>query len=422
MVPSAQETKPRRNRARAAAKGGLFRRSGRAVSLEEFLAPTGTSEFFSSSWEKTPRLIKRGKPQYHAGLLSTADLDAVLSQIKSPNLETLLRVVRQSGKELLRKTIPDTRRGSPDIQSLYKWMTEGYTLVLNELDQRWAPISMLARSLEERLNHRVGVNAYFTPPRSQGFLPHSDDHDVFILQLEGTKSWRIYEPLIELPTGDVSQEAIQRSLGAPAATFALDVGDMLYIPRGWIHECATSKRASLHLTVGVHVYRWLDFAQQALILAAEKNVVFRKAISPDLLNERRDARILRGRWNELLSILSESVDADEAMGAVVAKFIDGGQPPLDGLFARTSQAERLTLNSLVARRVGMRCLVTMREGVADISFAGNSVSGPFLIDPALRYIMECNQFRVKDLPDSLDAESKLVLIRRLIKEGLLSTA
>lgn len=411
----------RRSRARAAARGGLFHRSGSAIRLEAFLAPAGVTEFFSTAWEKAPRLIKRGKPQYHDRLLSTADLDTVLSQIRSPNIETLLRVVRQRGKELLRKTIPDTRRGSPDLHSLYKWMTEGYTLVLNELDQRWAPISMLARSLEERLNHRVGVNAYFTPPRSQGFLPHSDDHDVFILQLEGMKTWRIYAPLIELPTGDIPQESIQRSLRAPATTCVLDVGDMLYIPRGWIHQCATSKQASLHLTVGVHVYRWLDFAQQALILAAEKNVAFRKAIPANLLNERRDARALRGRWNELLALLSES-DAGEAMGGVAARFIDSGQPPLDGLFARTRQTEGLTLNSLVARRAGMKCLVTMQEGVASIRFPGNAVSGPFLIDPALRYVMESKRFRVKDLPDSLDAESKLVLIRRLIKEGLLTTA
>jgi Cupin superfamily protein len=35
----------------------------------------------------------------------------------------------------------------------------------------------------------VGCNAYLTPPGRQGFAPHSDDIDAFILQLEGTKRW-----------------------------------------------------------------------------------------------------------------------------------------------------------------------------------------------------------------------------------------
>lgn len=35
-------------------------------------------------------------------------------------------------------------------------------------------------------------NAYLTPPGSQGFAPHYDDIDAFILQLEGRKRWSLY--------------------------------------------------------------------------------------------------------------------------------------------------------------------------------------------------------------------------------------
>lgn len=35
---------------------------------------------------------------------------------------------------------------------------------------------------------------YLTPPGTQGFAPHYDDIEAFILQLEGKKYWRLYNP------------------------------------------------------------------------------------------------------------------------------------------------------------------------------------------------------------------------------------
>lgn len=391
-----------------------------AGGLKTFLSPTAPARFFADAWEKIPHRIARKRPRYHEGLISSSDLDAVVAQIRAPAVEALLRVVRQEDKDLRSKTVPTDGRGAPDRQSLHRWMGEGYTLVLNELDQRWGPISMLARGLEDDFGHRVGVNAYFTPPRSQGFLPHADDHDVFILQIEGTKSWRIYKPLIELPTREIPQEEIRRSLGAPARVLTLGPGDLLYLPRGWIHECSTSRSASLHLTVGVHVFRWLDFAKQALELAAQKNLTLRKALPPRALLNPDSAGSVQEHWPKLLHALN-AVDAEEALSGIAAKFVESGQQPLDGRFARGGQAENLTLESTVYRRAGMRCIASMQDRVACIRFPGNSVSGPFRIDPALRFIAKTRRFRVKDLPESLEPGAKLVLVRRLVREGLLST-
>jgi len=39
----------------------------------------------------------------------------------------------------------------------------------------------------------VGANVYLTPAGTQGFAPHFDDVEVFMLQLEGKKRWRLYE-------------------------------------------------------------------------------------------------------------------------------------------------------------------------------------------------------------------------------------
>lgn len=47
-------------------------------------------------------------------------------------------------------------------------------------------------SFEHRLGSLAGASAYLTPPRSQGLEPHHDDVEVFVLQTQGSKRWRLH--------------------------------------------------------------------------------------------------------------------------------------------------------------------------------------------------------------------------------------
>lgn len=55
-------------------------------------------------------------------------------------------------------------------------------------------IHILLSTLQEYFGSMVGANVYLTPPGSQGFAPHYDDIEAFVLQLEGRKHWRLYHP------------------------------------------------------------------------------------------------------------------------------------------------------------------------------------------------------------------------------------
>lgn len=48
--------------------------------------------------------------------------------------------------------------------------------------------------MQEYFHCLVGANAYLTPPNSQGFAPHYDDIEAFVLQIEGRKKWKLYKP------------------------------------------------------------------------------------------------------------------------------------------------------------------------------------------------------------------------------------
>jgi lysine-specific demethylase/histidyl-hydroxylase NO66 len=74
----------------------------------------------------------------------------------------------------------------------------------------------------------VGANVYLTPPGTQGFAPHFDDVDAFLLQLEGKKQWRLYKPKNEDRLARVSSRNFtQEEIGQPCLETTLNAGDML---------------------------------------------------------------------------------------------------------------------------------------------------------------------------------------------------
>jgi hypothetical protein len=68
----------------------------------------------------------------------------------------------------------------------------------------------------------------------------------------------------------------------------------------------------------------------------------------------------------------------------------------------------------------MICWIFREGDSVGIQFPGNEVKAPSYVESALRFIADTETFQVKSLPAPLSDNSKLVLVRRLIKEGLLT--
>ena len=136
---------------------------------------------------------------------------------------------------------------------------EGATMVLQGLHRTWEPIITFAQGLAAELGHPVQVNGYVTPAQSRGFDDHYDVHDVFVLQIAGTKRWRVRPPVHPSPLRNQPwtdhREAIARAArDAPELEVVLKPGDTLYLPRGWVHAATAMGGVSTHLTLGVHTW------------------------------------------------------------------------------------------------------------------------------------------------------------------------
>jgi hypothetical protein len=308
-----------------------------------------------------------------------------------------------------------------DLVELRKRYAEGKTILVHSVQLRVPAVAALARSLEAALHHPVNVNMYLTPPGAQGFGPHFDDHDVFIVQLDGHKNWRLYESVRQLPLKSEDPIVPPERLTGPVEEVRLEPGDLLYLPRGFVHEAFTSEHASLHLTVGIEVLRWADLLTHAVACASMHEAALREAVPPGWVDG-ASAAPLGARFRELLRLLADCAELDDAVAELGEQFIGGLAPLPDGRFAEQTDPQDIDLDTPLQKRPGTVCQVVNRPSYASIRFPGNQIGGPGTIGPALRFLGDVEgEFTARDLPDGLTDNARLVLLRRLVREGLLTT-
>lgn len=292
--------------------------------------------------------------------------------------------------------------GTIDVASAVSAFAEGATIVLQALHHTHPPLAAFCRLLEAELEQPVQTNAYFTPRGSQGLPVHHDTHDVFCLQVAGRKRWLVYEPALELPLRNQRYRSELGEPDEPVLDIELEPGDTLYMPRGWLHEALTSDEDSLHLTIGVNVYTWLDAMRAALEECADE-LELRRSVPEDGVASA-----------DLLGILEARLQPDEVVRRRRSKLVRTRRPVLDDALSELRASDVLTTETLVERRPTV--LSELDDGT--LVFEGKRIRVPDKALGELRAIADSKgPFRATELPGELDAESRLVLLRRLIREG-----
>ena len=154
------------------------------------MAPLSPEEFVRDFYGQRPLLVSRGGCSYLDGWFSKKELDRQLRKCALRWTDDIDAALYTNGA---RKTLNGEGEATPaEAWTLYK--DKGCSLRLSwpqkHSDTVWRMVSLL----EEHFGCGGGANVYATPPGKQGFAPHWDDIDAFILQLEGAKRWRVYAP------------------------------------------------------------------------------------------------------------------------------------------------------------------------------------------------------------------------------------
>uniref|UniRef100_A0A8C4KU73 Bifunctional lysine-specific demethylase and histidyl-hydroxylase n=1 Tax=Dromaius novaehollandiae TaxID=8790 RepID=A0A8C4KU73_DRONO len=409
-------------------RGEIGRARAKVGTDYEAVSGSGKKTMFAARrWERAPLLVRRGEPGYYAGLFSSAELDGIL---RSGEVRFGAHLDVTSYAEGVRETHNPAGRALPAV--VWDFYQNGCSLRLLCPQAFSATVWQFLSILQEHFGSMAGANTYLTPPGSQGFAPHYDDIEAFVLQLEGKKHWRVYGPRTEaevLPQFS-SANLTQAELGEPVLEAVLEAGDLLYFPRGFIHQGVCLPDAhSLHITVSSYQRNsWGDLLEKllpaALQMALEEDVEYRQGLPMDYLgymgvthSDVADARrtAFVEKVQSLIKKLIDYAPIDAAVDQRAKSFLHDCLPPV------LTQSEK-ALNGGTRDEAGVMLYYTTENSRVYHKEEPKSLE----IDPeytdSIEFLLSSypNHVSVDTLPCEA-LEDKISLATLLFEKGILTT-
>lgn len=391
--------------------------------------------FAEENWGRAPRLSRAAElGADFSDLLSVAAIDELVSArgLRTP----FLRMAKDGA---VQPAASFTRGGGAGAgitdqaadDKVLAAIADGSTLVLQGLHRTWPPLVGFGARLAEELGHPVQINAYITPPQNQGFAPHHDVHDVFVLQVSGQKHWIVHRPVVDNPLDNQSFDGFKAKIAERVAEEALidttlEPGDALYLPRGTVHSAEALGETSIHLTVGVHPltrYQLVRFLFDAVQDDPQLRVSLPMGADladPDVLAPHLAATIAA------LRVSLERVPETQIAERIGTNLMQRTRPEAIGPLAQLAAADAVASETRLRRRRALRLRLVSGNGAdgresVKIVLLDRTIDLPASASDAVGVAVDGCAFTPADLP-GLGPEEQLTLARRLLREGVLVRA
>jgi len=383
-------------------------------SIAQLVAPNNAAAFLKEHWESKPLLVARNDPSYFDPIVTLDDIDRAITTLQLAHPDIMLN---DASRDV--KTQDYTlSSGLIDVARLYQQFARGATIILNQLERFLPNLSMMCRALERELSQRFQANIYLTPKNAQGLKVHYDSHDVFVLQVSGTKHWVVYDQPVTLPYRGQSFGENPVDPGAVSMEFDLKPGDTFYLPRGVMHQATSNDNDSLHITVGVLQTSWTELLIEALGRVGLDDPDFRRTLPIGFAHADFDRAAAERTFRDLLARVAKKADFDSVLDHFADELVASRQFALRGQLGQIQRLGDVTVDSRASVRPQL--LYRLREvGESVVVYsAGGEITFPAHAGTALRHALEHEHYAIGSLPGELDDAGKLTLVRRLVREGL----
>lgn len=294
--------------------------------LSELLGGGSAQTFFADTWEKAPRLF-RASPEAPRSMFLRGDWRELARQVS---------LLNDGGVEVIINGRPRKPSAEAEIDDCF---AAGASVRVFKVQRAWPFLRGLLRDMELETGFRFSANLYVTPAEQQGLGHHSDSHDVFVVQMSGAKRWEIFESPFPLPieyrAALVFEEGVKRDhrgdefggrgytkdqAGVPKLELTTEPGDLLYIPRGFIHRAFTSSGVSAHVTIGCHAMTWGDLLALAAAQETRRVPALRETLPPGALRQALAGQFVETELRSRAAHFFERIHGEGLMLETAARF------------------------------------------------------------------------------------------------------
>jgi ribosomal protein L16 Arg81 hydroxylase len=294
------------------------------------IAPETRETFLEKYYEHEALITLRAEPDRYADLLTLGSLDHFIA---SADLREGMIDVTSHKHRISRDSYVD-ERGRVNAVAVVEHYMRGATIILPHLHESLPELGEFCRSLEEIFSCHVQTNIYLTPSGNQGFAPHYDNHDVFVMQISGAKAWRLYGVPVEIPYRGEGFELGRHEAGAVTSSFTLGPGDCVYLPRGLMHDAENvGEEPSLHITVGLITKTWADLLLESISELALAEPDFRRSLPAGFAAREFDRETARRHFEHLTRLIADKASMDGAFDLLADNFLRARRPNVSGAIA-----------------------------------------------------------------------------------------
>lgn len=392
-------------------------------SFQELIHPFKLSDFFESYWEKEFLLIQRRNECYFDNVLNENDLNDFLG--RKDIYYPFIRMVKNG--QVLPKSDYLKMPVEPgfdivDTDKVFGIYNSGGTIIIQKGQLSIAKLSNFCDQIEFETNFSLNANLYVTQKNTQGFEPHYDTHDIFIMQIAGKKSWRLFDTFFKLPLSNhkISKDDSDSYLSkAPSTEVELLPGDLIYIPRGLVHDTFTTDSTSIHITLGIFPHTRMDLLKK-VFEKTEMNEEFRKFL-PTRYSSGEEKKYFSDNFKTIFKKFIDDISIDDLLRSFDNNFLAERFANTKNRLLDSKLLENVSLDTGIKIVDNLSYTIDdTTDGKISLRFYDKEIKFPKFVKASLSSIVSGNQLAIRNIAGEMDDKSKIILVRKLLLEGFLT--
>jgi len=227
------------------------------------LAGMSPAQFMRRHWHKKPLLVRQAFKDF----IPPVNRSELVELAAREDVES--RLVEYKANTWHLRHGPFTRRMLPPFK------TPQWTLLVQGVDLHDEAAHALLQQFSFVPQARMDDLMISYASDGGGVGPHCDNYDVFLLQAEGKRIWRIGQPRKEKNNSDTQDGALHPGLPlkilqdfVPEEEYVLEPGDMLYLPPNWAHD-GVARGECMTCSIGFRTPLRATLAQEMLLRLAD---------------------------------------------------------------------------------------------------------------------------------------------------------